>query len=73
MFYGFIAIAKLLIDQKADKHRKDINGLTYGHYAIDGGHIEAVKFVLVNGVNVEEKDSCGWTLLLRAGTVFYIL
>lgn len=65
VFNGFTEIAKILILKKANVNKRDCIGLTFGHYAIDGGYIEAIKFAINNGADVEAKDDCGWTLLLR--------
>lgn len=48
MLNGHVTIGKLLIDRKADKSLKDIIGLNFVHYAINGGHFNAIRFALDN-------------------------
>lgn len=66
MFMGYPEIAKILILKRADRNLCDVLGLNFGHYAIDGGHLSAIKFSLDNGVDKEARDKNGWTMLLRA-------
>lgn len=41
--------------------------MNFLHYAIDGGHLSAIKLAMDNFSNFEERDSSSWTYLLRAG------
>lgn len=65
LFHGWNEIGKILIVKKANIDAIDCIGMNFGHYAIDGGHIESLRFVIENGAKVESRDSCGWTYLLR--------
>lgn len=68
MFHGFVPIAKLLLDFKAQRQWKDCIGMTFLHHAVDGGHLDAIEWALHNNCgNIEEKDGNGLTILLRAG------
>lgn len=66
VFHGNVDVAKLLLERNANRHATDRNGLHFGHYAVDGGMLVAVKFAVDNGVDVEARDHLGWTMLLRA-------
>lgn len=66
LFMGYPEIAKILILKRANINLRDAIGLTFGHYAIDGGHISAIRFSIDNGANTEARDENGWTMLLRA-------
>lgn len=72
MFHGHIAIAKLIIDQHANIYCRDAIDLAPCHYAIDGGHLAAIKFILdLHFVTVREGEpsnavSLG-SILWRAG------
>ncbi|XP_075170245.1 ankyrin repeat and SAM domain-containing protein flippy [Haematobia irritans] len=65
-YYGRMAVARMLLNKKADLEVKDMYGLTPCHLAIDANQGEILKFALEMGANVESKDACGWTLLMRA-------
>ncbi|XP_073814956.1 ankyrin repeat and SAM domain-containing protein flippy [Musca autumnalis] len=65
-YYGRVAVARMLLNKKADLDAKDMYGLTPSHLAVDANQGEILKFALENGANVESKDACGWTLLMRA-------
>ena len=57
----------MLVNKKADINAKDIIGMTPAHYAIDSNKFESLKYAIENGADLEAKDKCGYTLLLRAG------
>ncbi|XP_058982553.1 ankyrin-1 [Musca domestica] len=65
-YYGRVAVARMLLNKKADMEAKDMYGLTPCHLAVDANQGEILKFALENGANAESKDACGWTLLMRA-------
>lgn len=69
MFHGHVTIGKLLIDHKADKTLKDTIGLNFVHYAVNGGHFNAIRFALDNAENDEltERNQFGWNILNWAG------
>ena len=48
-----------------DQHDK--GGSTPLHWAIDGGNIALIKWMLNDGADVHAVDINGWTPLLRAG------
>lgn len=66
MFHGKLEIAKILLAKRADIEAVDCVGANFGHYAVDGNHFDAVKFSVEHKVNLETKDFCGWTMLMRA-------
>lgn len=67
MFYGFVGIAKMLIDQKADIQHIDAIGLNWAHYAIDGGHLGAIKYAFDIFTELDNKAAMGTSYLQRAG------
>lgn len=66
MFHGKLEIAKILLAKRADTKAVDCIGAHFGHYAVDGNQFEAVKFSVEHNVDLETKDLCGFTMLLRA-------
>lgn len=67
MFYGFVGIAKMLIDQKADIQWVDAIGLNWAHYSIDGGHLGAIKYAFDIFSELDDKAGKGISYLQRAG------
>uniref|UniRef100_A0A1A9WGE8 ANK_REP_REGION domain-containing protein n=1 Tax=Glossina brevipalpis TaxID=37001 RepID=A0A1A9WGE8_9MUSC len=65
-YYGRLSVARMLLNLKADMEATDIYGLTACHLAIDANQEKLLKFALENGANVEARDACGWTLLMRS-------
>ncbi|KAI9584932.1 receptor-interacting serine/threonine-protein kinase 4 [Glossina fuscipes] len=65
-YYGRLSVARVLLNLKADMEARDIYGLTACHLAIDANQERLLKFALENGANVEARDACGWTLLMRS-------
>lgn len=43
--------------------------LTPAHYAVIAEQQDILKFAIENKCDMEAKDICGWTLLLRAGKI----
>lgn len=68
-----MSVARMLLNKKANLEAKDIYGLTASHLAVDTNQGEILKFALENGANIEARDACGWTLLMRAGKKLKIL
>jgi len=67
LFHGFIEMADLLIQHKADVRAKDVLGLNIAHHAIDAGNLEAVEYCVETlGIHTETRDNNGLTLLLRS-------
>lgn len=46
MFYGHVAIAKLLIDKRANYAACDCIQMNWIHYAIDGGHLACIEYAM---------------------------
>ncbi|XP_071441619.1 fibronectin type 3 and ankyrin repeat domains protein 1-like [Hetaerina americana] len=63
---GHIKAATKLCEAGAQWETKDRCGCTALHYAVEASQVEAVDFALVNGANIEAKDTYGWTPLMRA-------
>lgn len=61
------ALCPDIVEQKAQLEATDCNGMTPAHCAVDANQLEMVKFALESGANVEARDACDWTLLMRAG------
>jgi len=58
-----------------DLNRFSKQGVSALHYAVHGGHLEAVRLLIENGADVNAVDKRGWTPLhqaVRAGTVEFI-
>lgn len=67
LFHGYIGMAELLIQFKADIRAKDVLGLNIAHHAIDANNLEAVEYsVETLGIHTETRDNNGLTLLLRS-------
>lgn len=66
MFHGKLEISKILLAKRANVNSVDCVGANFGHYAVDGNHFDAVKFSVEHKVNLEARDFCGFTMLLRA-------
>ncbi|XP_030370417.1 fibronectin type 3 and ankyrin repeat domains protein 1 [Scaptodrosophila lebanonensis] len=65
-YHGHLQSARILLNKKAQLEAVDFNGMTPAHSAVDGNQLEMLKFALESGSNLEARDRCGWTLLLRA-------
>ena len=46
----------------------DKGGSTPLHWAMDGGNLDLIKWMLKDGADVAATDINGWTPLLRTGT-----
>lgn len=75
MFHGHITIGKLLIDHKANKRLKDSIGLNFVHYAINGGHFNAIRFACDNADDdvLVEQNQFGWNILISSSECSPIL
>ncbi len=60
-FQGKINIIKELRNSGASVDPKDRAGCTCLHYAVDGGHLEAIQYLLMEGVDINVPDNSGWT------------
>lgn len=67
VYNGHLQVANALLDKGADVTLKDCNGLNVLHYAVDSNDLDAVKFVLEQNVDINERDDGGCSSLLRAG------
>ncbi|KAH8295037.1 hypothetical protein KR018_006289 [Drosophila ironensis] len=66
-YYGHLPSARILLNKKALLEAVDSNGMTPAHCAVDANQIAMVQFAIESGANLETRDACGWTLLMRAG------
>lgn len=66
-FHGNLSVVRMLLNKKANLNANDIIGMTPPHYAVDADRFDCLKYALDNGADLERKDKCGYTLLLRAG------
>lgn len=70
VFYGKLNFVKELRMNNASYDLVDKSGMTVVHYAVDGGNVETLEWILNDGADVNKKDSMdGWTPLLRAASV----
>lgn len=51
-FHGHVDCAKLLVEHGSSCLTRDFSGFSSLHYAVDGGNIDMVNFVLNKGVPV---------------------
>ncbi|XP_054729386.1 uncharacterized protein LOC129238383 [Anastrepha obliqua] len=65
-YHGRLAVARILLNRKAQLEAVDINDMTACHFAVDANQLELLRFGLENGANVNAADACGWSLLSRA-------
>lgn len=69
-FYGRIDFIKELRRNNARYDLCDISGMSAIHYAVDGGSVNAVEYLLMDGVDINTKDKMnGWTPLLRGASI----
>lgn len=52
-----LEMVKKLRNYGANYETKDLNGCTALHYAIDGGNISILKFILQDGADINATDS----------------
>ncbi|XP_064382308.1 fibronectin type 3 and ankyrin repeat domains protein 1-like [Halichondria panicea] len=70
-YFGNTEGAKLIADSGASWTSRDNSGFSALHYAVDGGNLSTINYILSEGVNVDDKNECtlsGWTPLLRTAT-----
>lgn len=73
LFHGYVPIAKVLIDHGANIYAQDSIALFPAHYAVDGGHLPAIRFTLDLHFPNASENNCKQpvtleSLLWRAGT-----
>ena len=69
-FGGKVNIIKELRNNGATYEKVDKSGCTVLHYAVDGGNLDSIQWFLMDGVEVNARDTAsGWTPLLRAASV----
>lgn len=69
-FHGKLSMVKELRQSGATYDLRDKSGLSAVHYAVDGGHLETLEWMLYDGADVNTKDHItGWTPLLRAASI----
>lgn len=61
-----LKMARALMEKRPNVNLQDRSGMSAAHFAADNNSIELMKFCLDLGANIELKDTCGWTVLLRA-------
>ena len=64
-FFGFDAIAKLLLENGADPNDA-VHGVKPLHFAVCNNDFETIDLLLKKTTNVDPKDANGWTPLHRA-------
>lgn len=53
-YYGHMECAKLLVQYGASLLARDHSGFSALHYAVDGGHISVINYILSEGVPVSQ-------------------
>lgn len=67
-FSGHLEVVKLLRSHGAEYTAKDKGGSCPIHWAVDGGDLELIEWIINDGADVNMKDyHSQWTPLLRAG------
>ena len=70
MTVNHVEIVRLLVTEGgADVEATHVNGMTALHIAVIRQHIEVVRLLIASGVDVNAKDSKGWTPLHWARSV----
>jgi ankyrin repeat protein len=62
-------VVQALLQDGADIHERDNDGMTALHWAVVAHHPEAVKALLAAGADVNAVDHFGYTPLLYAATI----
>lgn len=66
-FYGRTNIVEFFIDSKIPiDWKSDKSGITPLHWAAEGGHLNASRFLVAQGANINAKDNSGQTVLHHA-------
>lgn len=69
-FNGKVKIIQRLKYSGGSYEKCDKSGSFIIHYAIDGGNLDCIQWLLLDGINVNTKDvSFGWTPLIRAACI----
>jgi ankyrin repeat protein len=69
-FSGKVKIIQRLKYGGGSYEKCDKSGSFVIHYAIDGGNLDCIQWLLVDGVDVNTRDaSFGWTPLIRAACI----
>jgi len=64
---GHMEVARILVEQGADKEAKDKDGLTPLHHAAEGGSVDLVRLLIEDyGTNATVQGKDGWTPLHSA-------
>ena len=67
-FAGQLDLVQLLRKHGASYTDFDKGGSAPIHWAVDGGNVKLIDWILADGAEMNMKDhSCGWTPLLRCG------
>lgn len=61
-----LKMARALMEKRPNVNLQDKSGMSAAHFAVDNNSIELLKFCMDLGANIELRDICGWTVLLRA-------
>lgn len=69
-FAGKLNIVKELRNSGGSYDLVDRAGSSVLHYAVDGANLDCIQYLLMDGVDIDRKDTTsGWTPLLRAASV----
>lgn len=67
-YQGHVDIVKLLRKFGAKYDDYDRGGSYPIHWAVDGGHVKLLDWIIADGADVNQKDlNSGWTPLIRCG------
>ena len=69
-FSGKLNVVKELRNNNASYDIRDKSGCTVLHYAVDGGNLDCIQYLLMDGLDVNVTDTVsGWTPLIRAASI----
>ncbi|MEE6486376.1 hypothetical protein FKM82_014588 [Ascaphus truei] len=69
-FAGHLDIVQYLRKQGASWECRDKGGCTAMHWAVDGGHLKVIQWLIDDGCKIDIKDTClAWTPLMRVSAI----
>ncbi|CAI9620896.1 unnamed protein product, partial [Staurois parvus] len=69
-FSGHLDVVQYLRTQGASWENQDKSGCTAMHWAVDGGHVKLIQWMINDGCEVDTRDRhLKWTPLMRVSAV----
>ena len=60
--YGYLDLARLLIDRGADVNLRRADRLSSLHLSLSSGHLDVTRLLIQHGANVDSRNDNGETL-----------